>query len=274
MNDIRIETGDCVDVLPSLPPGSVPLGVADPPYGIGLNYGDHYDDNPSDRDYRAWTRGWLRPFARVLTPNGSLWVIVSAARAWQVCAEAVDGAGLRLFQPVIWRETFGVNCPGKFNLTHRQLLWFARTDHPVFNASAVNRPSDRQLKYNDKRANPRGKNWDDTWLHLPARDPEDGEDIWTVSRVCGTFKERLPEARIKGEKAAQLTQLPLALIRPIVACCSHPGDLVVDPFAGTGVTAIACAELGRDHLGIELSPTTADVARRRVKDYYDAHAER
>ena len=267
MSDVRIVTGDCVKVLSSVAPDSVPLFVVDPPYGIGLNYGDHYDDNASDAAYRAWTREWLRACARALTRNGSMWVIVNPVRGWQVCAEAVDGAGLRLHQEVIWRETFGVNCPGKFNLTHRPLLWFAKGDHPVFNAAAVNRPSDRQLKYNDKRANPKGKNWDSVWLHLPVRTPEDGEDIWSVSRVCGSFKERLPEAKIKGEKAAQLTQLPLDLIRPIVACSSHPGDLVVDPFAGTGVTAVACAELGRDHLGIELSPATADVARRRVSDH-------
>src|SRR5947209_7733959 len=98
MVDIRIITGDCVAVLSSLTPGSVRLIIADPPYGIGLNYGGHYDDNPSDRVYRPWTREWLQACARPLTPDGSLWVIVSAARGWQVCAEAVDGAGLRLYQ--------------------------------------------------------------------------------------------------------------------------------------------------------------------------------
>jgi site-specific DNA-methyltransferase (adenine-specific) len=262
---MKIVIGDCVDVLAGMPAASVRLVVADPPYGIGLNYGDHYDDNIEDGAYRAFTRRWLAACARVLTPDGSVWVIVNADRGWMVCAEATDGAGLRLHQQVIWRETFGVNCTGKFNLTHRALLWLcgAECRQPVFNREAVNRPSDRQLKYNDRRANPKGKNWDSVWLHLPARAPEAGEDIWTVSRVCGTFGERLIDAKIRST-GRQLTQLPLDLIRPIVGACSDRGDLVVDPFAGTGVTAIACAELARDHVGIELSAETASVARRRL----------
>ena len=125
----------------------------------------------------------------------------------------------------------------------------------TFNADAVRVPSARQTTYADRRANPLGKLPDDTWVLRPQEDgrlfrPED--DTWYVSRVCGTFKER-------GEHPCQM---PEAVLERIVRVASNPGDLVLDPFAGSGTTLAAAKKLGRDYYGIELSENYVE----RIKD--------
>jgi DNA modification methylase len=128
-----------------------------------------------------------------------------------------------------------------FNRTKRHLLYMVRDPKRfTFNRCAFATQSDRQKKYNDKRANPAGKILD---------------DVWIIPRVAGTHSER-----INGVP----TQLPMELLRRVVGCSSNPGDLVIDPFSGSGTTAAACVELGRRFLGIELSPQYAELSRRRL----------
>jgi site-specific DNA-methyltransferase (adenine-specific) len=100
------------------------------------------------------------------------------------------------------------------------------------------------IKDNDKRANPAGRIWDDVW----GIDPP-------IPRVCGTFKERL---------AGFPTQLPLALLRPIIGCATDPNDLILDPFSGSATTGVAALELGRRYIGIERSPEFAARSRERL----------
>jgi hypothetical protein len=151
------------------------------------------------------------------------------------CPDWPDGKAFHVRDVVTWYETFGVNnsAGNKFNATSRRLLPAVKDpDRFVFHASAVTRPSDRQEKYDDRRASPGGKIWD---------------DVWEIPRLVGTAKERLPGFP---------TQLPLALLRPIIACCSDPGALVIDPFSGSGTTGAACVELGRRYLGFEQNPSS------------------
>lgn len=126
-------------------------------------------------------------------------------------------------------------------------LFVKDADHFVFNdyAPEIRWESDRQSKYGDSRANPDGKVWDDVWSINPP-----------IPRLTGTASERIP---------GPPTQLLLALLRPIVACASEPGDLVLDPFCGTGTTGAACLELGRRFLGVELSPASAALAKKRLR---------
>jgi DNA modification methylase len=237
----RILTGNCLEVIPILEPGTVRLVFADPPYNQGVDYGPHHDDGISPEAYLAWCEAWLQASAGVLTADGSLWLLISHEWAWRLVPIALR-AGLHLRQWVTWYETFGVNCTRKFNRTSRPLLWFVRNPEKfVFNPEAVRRPSDRRKKYNDKRANPEGKLWD---------------DVWAIPRVAGTHGER-----IRGFP----TQLPIRLLRPIVGCASDPGDLVLDPFSGSGTTGAACIELGRRYIGLEQSSRWAERSRGRLR---------
>jgi site-specific DNA-methyltransferase (adenine-specific) len=187
---------------------------------------------------------------RLLADDGSLWLLISNEWAWDLTFEAVENIGFHLRQPITWYESFGVNmgegCE-KFNRTSRALLWLTKDkDSRVFNSHApeIWKPSARLTRYKDARANSDGKLWDDVW----GIDPP-------IPRLVGTCSERIPGFP---------TQLPLALLRPIVACASNPGELVVDPFCGSGTTGVVCCELEREFIGIELSPEFASLARKRL----------
>jgi site-specific DNA-methyltransferase (adenine-specific) len=244
----EIHVGDCVELLPTLLQAR--LIFADPPYNIGIDYGaGSRADRRTETEYLAWCARWMRSCADRLTEDGSLWVLIDNTHADHF-GVLLRQAGLHRQHWIIWYETFGTNCRKKFNRCSRHLLHC--TKHPtryVFNREAVNRPSDRQTTYRDKRANPDGKNWDDVWGVIR----KDGSGA--IPRVCGTHKERI---------AGFPTQLPLALLRPIIACASNPGDLVIDPFCGSATTGVAAIELGRSFVGIEQQPRFAALARQRL----------
>ena len=145
--------------------------------------------------------------------NGSMWVLINDEWVAEFDIQSRQ-AGLHRRSWVTWYETFGVNCKRKFSRTKRHLLYMVRSPHQfTFNCAAVSTQSDRQKKYNDKRANPAGKILD---------------DVWIIPRVAGTHSER-----IRGVP----TQLPMELLRRVIGCSSNPGDLVIDPFSGSGTTA-------------------------------------
>lgn len=241
----EILTGDCVELLGKQLPGSVRLIFADPPYNIGVPYGDHHDDSIPQEEYLDWCQSWLDASARLLTPDGSMWVLINDEWA-DFYGVMLRDAGLHRRAWIKWYESFGVNCANNFNRCSRHLFYCVKNpDHFVFNPNAVNRPSDRQAKYSDKRADPGGKVWDDVW----GLNPE-------IPRLTGTAKERLPDFP---------TQLPLKLLLPLVGCASEPGDLVLDPFSGSGTTGAACIQIGRRYLGFEQSPVFADLSRKRLK---------
>jgi site-specific DNA-methyltransferase (adenine-specific) len=237
----QIIYGDCIDELMNLQKAPR-LIFADPPYNIGIDYGDGKKaDRRDDDDYLAWCRDWVEACHTALTADGSLWVMI--------CDEWADHFGIILRRIgfhrrnwIKWYETFGVNCQNNFNRCSRHIFYCVKdTKHFVFNGDAVNRPSDRQTKYNDKRAIPTGKIWD---------------NVWQIPRLVGNAKER-----VEGFP----TQLPLALLRPIVGCASDPGDLVVDPFSGSATTGVAAIELGRNYIGIETQETFVELSRLRVQ---------
>jgi len=237
----EIRHADCLETLPTLTE-KARLAFADPPYNIGVDYGDGKaaDRLPDDR-YMAWVELWLAACRDCLTPDGSLWVLIGDEYAAEY-GVALKRLGLTIRSWIKWYETFGVNCTNNFNRCSRHLFYCVRdTKHFVFHTDAVARPSDRQTKYADKRADPGGKLWD---------------NVWQIPRLTGTCQERLPDCP---------TQLPLALVEPIVLCASDPGDLVIDPFTGSGTTGVAAIRHGRRFLGIERSERFAKLARLRLK---------
>jgi site-specific DNA-methyltransferase (adenine-specific) len=225
-------------------PGDFHLIFADPPYNIGVDYGDHYDDDADVAEYLEGFRMLAVGAAAALSESGAFVLLVNHELAWRLVPLALE-AGFHLRQWLTWFESFGVNHARGFNRCSRPLLWFVKDRRRfTFNADAVNRLSDRQAKYGDGRADPGGKTWDDIWGINPP-----------IPRLVGTATERMPDFP---------TQLPLALLRPIVGCFSDPGDLVLDPFSGSGTTGCACIELGRRYVGIELSETFVELSRKRL----------
>ena len=248
---------DCLVGLASLAEGSVPLVFADPPFNIGYDY-DEYDDRRGRDEYLDWSRRWIGAVHRAVSSNGTFWLAIGDEYAAELKLIAQE-AGFTCRSWVIWYYTFGVHCKAKFTRSHAHLFHFVKDPKQfTFNASAIMVPSARQLVYADPRANPAGRVPDDTWILRPHDVPDgfaaDG-DCWYFSRVCGTFRER------SGWHGCQM---PERLLERIILASSNPGDLVLDPFAGSGTTLVVAKKLRREWIGFEISQQYATQAQNRL----------
>src|SRR5580700_709386 len=243
----RIVIGDCVAAMAALPAASVDLVFADPPYNLQLKgdlkrpddsrvdaVDDDWDKFASFADYDAFTRAWLSACRRVLKPAATLWVIGSYHNIFRVGAILQD-LGFWILNDVVWRKSNPMpNFRGRrFTNAHETLLWCAadREARYTFNYEAMKALNDELQMRSD-------------WL-IP---------------ICGG-----PE-RLKGDdgKKAHPTQKPEALLHRVLMASSRPGDIVIDPFCGTGTTGAVAKRLGRRFLGIERDPSYATLARQRI----------
>jgi len=254
----RVHQGDCLELFSHVPSGTVHLAFADPPFNIGYAYDAYEDRRPAD-DYLDWSGRWMAEIVRVLRDDGTFWLAIGDEYAAELKVLATRELGLTCRSWVVWYYTFGVNCRQKFSRSHAHLFHFVKNPAAfTFNVDAIRVPSARELVYGDKRANPTGRLPDDTWILRPQDLPEGfsaEEDTWYFPRVCGTFKER------SGWHGCQM---PEQLLGRIIRACSQPGDLVLDPFGGSGTTLAVAKKLGRSFLGLELSEQYATRIKERL----------
>ena len=224
MNNIEIITGDALVELEKLKTGSVDLVVADPPYNLGKDYGNNHDVQGFD-DYLSFSRKWLRQANRVLKPSGTLYVFMGF-RFISYLYDILD-RDLRMFFNtwIVWHYTQGMGKTKGFSPRHDDILMFTRSEDFKFNLDSVRVPQ----KYFRERNNMRGAN--------PG-------DVWEFSHVhyCN------------GNRQDHPTQKPEGLIERMVLASSDEGDLVVDPFSGSGTTLRVCQQLRRRAIGIEINP--------------------
>lgn len=245
-----IHTGDCIQLLGGCEEPFADLIFADPPFNIGYTY-DTYRDSKGYDEYLDWSRQWIQACVDVLKPQGSMYIAIGddfAAELRMVVRDIQRATGQMVLRNwIVWRYTFGQQTKAKFARSHTHIFYFVKDPkHFTFNDRDIRVPSARQTTYADKRANPLGKVPDDTWLY---------------SRVCGTFKERM------GWHGCQM---PEKLLARIVKASSNPGDIVLDPFSGSGTTAATAAVLGRSYIGIELSSDYAAQSRERIATILDS----
>src|SRR5256885_2915548 len=263
----QIIHGDSIQTLNDGPQGWVDLVFADPPFNIGYLY-HGYNDKRKAEDYLKFSADWMKAVHRALKPNGSFYLAIGDDYAADLCVIARREAGFYLRNWIIWHYTFGQQPKNKFARSHTHILCFTKDPKAfTFNVDAVRVPSARQTTYGDARANPKGKLPDDVWYLDPGtfilRPQEAPEslfaadcDTWNVSRVCGTFKER------EGWHGCQM---PMGVLNRIILASSNPGEIVLDPFNGSGTTTVAAALLGRRYVGIDQSAEYVDYARKRLK---------
>jgi len=203
--------------------GRIDLVFADPPDNEGRAY-DGFEDKTTDHEYVDLLYKWV--FKACEITDGP--VFFSIAERWMNDMEnMIYHADLKLIRRIFWHYTFGQNNKKSYSPCIRPIYWL---NSPTIYPKEIYVPSARQIKYGDKRANPEGK--------MP-------ENLWEFSRVCGTFKER---------RGWHPTQHPEELIRRIILGHSKPGDTILDPFVGSGTTAIVCQDLGdRNCVGIDQS---------------------
>ena len=248
---------DCVEFLTTLK-RKPKLIVADPPYNYGVDY-EAVGDNMKYDEYMEFTRRWLTAAAQALDPCGSLWVFIPDEWVSEIDLFCRKSLKIHRRSWVVWYYTFGVANQKNFSRSHTHLLYFTmRKTKYTFNADAIRVPSARQLVYNDRRQAAGGKLPDNTWvLTRETLQPlfQADADTWLESRICGTFKER---------KKHSPNQLPEPLVERIVLGCSDPGDLVVDPFLGSGTTGVVSVRNYRDFAGCDLGKTCVAESTQRI----------
>ncbi|MFA5293764.1 MAG: DNA methyltransferase [Phycisphaerae bacterium] len=238
----KIIAGDCIEILNTVKEPFADLVFADPPFNIGYKY-DKYNDKKEKQHYIDWTKQWMSACNNVLKPTGSFYIAIGDDYAAQVKIIAEDELKLFCRNWIIWHYTFGQQTKNKFARSHTHIFYFVKDKKQfTFNDYAIRCPSDRQLIYNDKRANSVGKTPDDVWD--------------SFSRVCGTFKER---------QLWHPCQMPELLLARIIAASSNAGDCVLDPFIGSGTTAVVAAQYGRNYCGIDISQSYAKKTTERIE---------
>lgn len=242
--------GDCVAALETLPDKSVDVIFADPPYNLQLEgelfrpdqskvdaVDDHWDQFDSFAAYDAFTRAWLLAARRVLKPNGTIWVIGSYHNIFRVGASLQD-LGFWILNDVVWRKTNPMpNFRGRrFQNAHETMIWASRDQKAkgyTFNYDALKASNDDVQMRSD-------------WL-FP---------------IC-TGAERLKNDN--GEKLHP-TQKPEALLARVMLASTRPGDVVLDPFFGSGTTGAVAKRLGRNFVGVEREQAYIDAANERIAD--------
>jgi site-specific DNA-methyltransferase (adenine-specific) len=272
----QIIQGDSISLLNQGPQSWVDLCFADPPFNIGYLY-HNYEDRKDVDEYVGWSQRWMEAVYRALKPNGSFYLAIGDEFAADLCYVARRKIGFHLRNWIIWHYTFGQQTKKMFAKSHTHILYFSKEkpnpgmSNLTFNADAIRVASARQTMYADNRANPKGKLPDDTWFLRPqeahAVDPklfDSNCDTWNESRVCGTFKER------EGWHGCQM---PIGVLNRIIKASSNPGDIVLDPFNGSGTTVVAAAMLGRKYVGIDQSEEYVGYARKRLEHTLSATAQ-
>ncbi len=236
----KIICGDCIEVLGKIDEPFADLIFADPPFNIGYKY-DKYYDKVKKKNYIAWTKEWMGICKKVLKTHGSFYIAIGDDYAANVKIIG-DELGLFMRNWLIWHYTFGQQMKNKFARSHTHILYFVKDkSNFTFNDHAARVISDRQKKYQDKRANPEGKMPDDVWDEYP--------------RVCGTFKERIDFP----------CQMPESLLARIIRVSSDEGQWILDPFIGSGTTAVVAAKLGRNFTGIDISVEYVSKSEERIE---------
>lgn len=238
--------GDCLEILPALPENSIDVIFADPPYNLQLSQelwrpnmtrvdgvDDEWDKFAGLGEYDDFTRAWLSACRRVLKDSGTLWVIGSYHNIFRVGTALMD-LDYWILNDVIWVKTNPMpNFKGvRFTNAHETLIW--------------------AQKFKGQRY---------TFNHHAMKAFNDGLQMrsdWEIPLCTG--RERI---KVNGQKA-HTTQKPEALLYRVILSSTNPGDVVLDPFMGSGTTGAVAKKLHRHWLGIEKDPAYVEVARRRI----------
>jgi site-specific DNA-methyltransferase (adenine-specific) len=248
--ETQVYVGDCRNVLRSLPErGQVDLIFADPPFNWSVAY-EQWDDSMPREDYEDFTREWLDGCIEVLAPNGSMWVNIPDDSAAEIVMH-LKQRGMHMINWCIWHFRFGQHRESGFINSKVHALYFSKDRKKrTWNGDAVLEQSDRAAIYGDKRTMAKTKN---QGMRVPM-------DVWYGKywgRIQGNNKERRPQHQ---------NQIPEVYLERVILACSNPGDLVLDPFLGSGTTLTVARAHGRRSIGIEYSPETASSAWQRVTE--------
>jgi modification methylase len=242
----QVILGECVDVMNAMPDKSIDLVFADPPYNLQLSQDlyrpnltlidavdDHWDRFGSFAEYDLFTRNWLLAARRVLKDDGALWVIGSYHNIYRVGAILMD-LGYWILNDITWIKTNPLPQMrgSRFCNAHDTMIWAKKS-----------RESRYTFHYRDMKS---------------GNEDKQMRSDWEFPLCNGREREK-----VDGKKA-HATQKPEALLHRVIVSTSDPGDIVLDPFCGSGTTAAVAKKLGRHYITIDREPEYVDVALARL----------
>jgi adenine-specific DNA-methyltransferase len=247
---ISLYNRDCLSAMQQLQSGLIDLTVTSPPYNIGKAY-----EQPLElAEYIEWCSQWLGEIGRLTSERGAFWLNLGyvekpgAARALPLTYILWNRVPLYLIQEVVWHYGAGVAAKRSFSPRNEKFLWYVKNESGyTFNLDDVRDPDVKypnQKKNGKLKCNPLGKNPSDVWLFPKVTSGTD---------------------RASPERTEHPAQFPVAVIERIIKACSNRGDVILDPFMGSGTTALVAVQLGRPVLGFEVSPRYMEIARLRLE---------
>jgi adenine-specific DNA-methyltransferase len=236
-------------LMDRLPDGIIDLTVTSPPYNIGKAY-----ERPLPLDeYLAWMEGWIKCVHRLTGPAGAFWLnlgyvsIEGRAKAVPIPYLMWDRIPFFLIQEIVWNYGAGVAAKKLFSPRNEKFLWYVKDENSyTFNLDDVRDPDVKypnQKKNGKLRCNTIGKNPSDVWLIAKVTSGENRSSV-----------ERMPHP----------AQFPLDLITRVIKASSNPGDLLLDPFVGSGSLLEAALRTGRRAIGFEIRADYAEIASQRL----------
>jgi len=248
--NVAFYTGDCLDILTRVQEPVFDLTVTSPPYNIGKEY----EQALPLLDYVAWCGKWMTRLHEITEPSGSFWLNVGyvsvpeQGKAVPLPYLLWDKSPFYLLQEVVWNYGAGVAAKLTFSPRNEKLLWYVKDPkNYYFDLDSVRDPDVKypnQKKNGKLKCNPLGKN--------PS-------DVWNIPKVTSG------KNRASKERTPHPAQFPEALIERAILASSAPGDLILDPFVGSGTTAVVAERLGRKCIGIDLRADYLDIGVQRLK---------
>ena len=241
----RVFCEDALAGMARIPDGSIDLVLTDPPYNLGKDYGNASDQQSVD-DYLAWTERWIDIALPKLKPNGSLYIFLT----WRFTPEifVMLKKRMTMMNEIIWdrRVPSMGGSVRSYSSVHDTIGFFVKRKDYYFDLDAVRIPYDAATKKARSRSIFVGAKWLEVGYNP--------KDLWSVSRLHREHAERVDHP----------TQKPLEIIERMLKASCPPGGVVLDPFMGSGTTALAARRLGRHFVGFELNQAYCEVVQARL----------
>jgi adenine-specific DNA-methyltransferase len=247
---VAFYSADSLELLDHLQQPLFDLTVTSPPYNIGKEY----EDRLPQAAYVAWCGKWMTRIHELTESHGAFWLNVGylgvsgQGKAVPLPYLLWDKSPFFMLQEIVWNYGAGVAARSSFSPRNEKLLWFVKdASNYYFDLDSVRDP---EVKYPNQKKNGKLK------CNQLGKNPS---DVWTIPKVTSGMN------RASKERTSHPAQFPEALIERVILASSAPGDLVLDPFIGSGTTAVVCARLGRHCIGIDRRPDYLDIGIHRLE---------
>ena len=250
-SNCMIYQGDCIKLMGLLPNESVNLTVTSPPYNIGKEY----EEQLSLKEYVLWCEHWIRQIHSLTVRDGAFWLnlgylsIPHQAKAIPIPYLLWDKVPFYLIQEVIWHYGAGVAGKKFFSPRNEKFLWYVKDPEDyIFNLDDIRDPN---VKYPNQKKNGKIK------VNRLGKNPT---DVWQFPKVTSG------KNRASKERTPHPAQFPEAVIERIIKGCSNEGDIILDPFLGSGTVSAVATKLNRQVIGFELLRDYCEIAVQRIKE--------